>query len=401
MLYHYLASDKTGKIVEADHDAENLEQMLQYLGGQELRPVSVQPLKRKINPFGNVFGGINLTDKVFLAKYLSLMLRVGADLLSAINILIADFDKPAMKNFLLEVRDNLTHGNPFYKAFERYPKAFSSVFVNLVKAAETSGNLQQTFEELSDSLQREAELRSNIRAALVYPVIILVASLSIFVFLSTFALPKIANVFLQSGLKVPTFSRIVFGVGLFVNDHVWALLTALFTVAIALFLFLFKTEVGRRVGDRLFSSLPLIKKVYREVAVQRFASTYAALLKAGLPIVNATKLTADVVSSSEFKFALIRIADEGLAKGLTIGDAFRKETVFPNVVTNLIAISEKAGHLEEVLKTLADFYAVSINGSIKILVGFLEPLLLLFMGLLVGSIALSIVVPIYQLTSSF
>jgi type II secretory pathway component PulF len=147
--------------------------------------------------------------------------------------------------------------------------------------------------------------------------------------------------------------------------------------------------------------MPVVSSLYREIAVQRFASTLAALLSAGLPIVDSVKITAAVVNAPEFHDALMRVADEGLAKGLTLGEAFRREPAFPKVVVNLIAISEKAGHLEEVLETLSDFYTTNIDNGVKTLVSFLEPALLLFMGLIVGGIALSIIVPIYQLTSQF
>ncbi len=399
MLYHYIAADPSGKLQEADFDAESLEGVLQYLGSRELRPIDVKPLIEKKGFVVFNGGTITLTDQVFLVKYLALMLRVGTDLLQAINILIADFEKPSMKSFLLEVRENLSHGHPFYEAFEKHPQTFSLVMVSLIRAAEKSGTLQETFESLSIDLEKEAELRSKIKSAFIYPIIILTAALGIFVFLTTFALPKIANVFNQGGFNPPFFSRIVFAVGLFVGAHVTAVLSTLFGSIILFAYFFFWNRIGRAVGSRILSKAPLLKQLYQEIAIQRFAATFSSLLRAGLPIVDALKITADVVSLPEFKVALNRVADEGLAKGLTIGDAFRRETVFPKVVTNLVAISERAGHLEEVLKTLADFYAVNIDTSIKTLISFLEPALLLFMGLLVGTIALSIIVPIYQLTS--
>lgn len=401
MLYHFIATDAAGKLEEADYEADSLEGVLRHLAGRDLRPISVKPLREKRGVFLGHFGSINLSDKVFLAKYLSLMLRVGTDLLQAINILIADFEKPAMRNFLVEVRENLSHGRPFYETFAKYPKVFSQVFVSLVKAAEASGSLQKTFEDLSVSLEKEAELRSKIRSAFIYPIIILSASLGLFIFLITFALPKIANVFNQGGIQPPLFSRVVFSIGLFVGAHVWTFLLGIFFFIGFFIWFFFKNRIGRAVAERILSKTPVISKLYQEIAVQRFAATFAALLQAGLPIIDATKITADVVGSEDFRNALIRIADEGLAKGLTIGESFRRETVFPKVVTNLVAISERAGHISEVLVTLSDFYSVQIDTSIKTLISFLEPALLLFMGIMVGTIALSIIVPIYQLTSQF
>lgn len=403
MLFHYLAADKEGKISEGNLEVDNFNQALQYLAGKELRPISVKPIKEAegIRIHRRIWGGINLTDKIFLTRYLALMLRVGTDLLSAIDILIADFGKPAMRSFLLEVRDNLGRGQPFYQAFARYPKIFSPVFISLVKAAETSGNLQKTFEDLSFSLEREAALRNSVRSAMIYPLILLVTSVLIFVFLVTFALPKIAKIFLESGIKPPLFSRVVFSIGLFVNAH--AFWFAVITLTLLVFggYFFWKNRIGRHMAQKIFSRLPIVREVYREMAVQRFAATTSSLMRAGLPIVQTINIAAETVNADDFKFALKRVSEEGLAKGLTVSEAFRREVVFPKLVTNLIAVSEKAGHLEEVLETLANFYAARVETAIKSLVAFLEPVMLLMMGLLVGLVALSIVVPIYQLTSQF
>lgn len=401
MLFHYVASDKTGKLTEGEMEADDLNRVLQFLAGKELRPVNVTEVKAAAGGVQPLFGKITLTDKVFLTRYLALMLKVGTDLLSAVNILIADFDKPAMKGLLMEVRNNLTRGQPFYQTFARYPKIFSVVFVNLVKAAEASGNLQQTFEDLSQTIQKEAELRKRVRSAMVYPIILLVVAFAIFLFLSVFALPRIAKVFVDSGIKPPLFSRVVFSVGLFIGDNVVVLLIAFFTGLGLIVFFFAKTIIGRKIGRSMVSRLPVVQGIYRDLAIQRFASTFSVLMRAGLPIVQTTKICAEVVGTEQYRVALIRIADEGLAKGLTIGEAFRRETIFPKVLTNLVSISEKAGHLEDVLGTLADFYTSNIDSSIRSLVAFLEPVMLLIMGILVATIALAIIVPIYQLTSNF
>lgn len=400
MLYHYRAADASGKIVEDNVDANALPELLTYLAGKGLRPISVDPVKQARKMFERV-GKITISDKVFLTRYLALMLRVGTDLLSAINILIDDFEKPALKNFLIEVRESLMQGQPFYVTFARYPKVFSLTFVSLVKAAEKSGNLQSTFDELSDSLVREADLRSKIRAALIYPLVLLCMSLAIMIFLMTFALPKVAGVFSGSGINPPLFSRVVFTIGLFIGGNIYAVLGTFFG-GIALFtFFVTKTETGKRAFNAIVTRLPVVSSIYRDLAVQQMAATMSSLMRAGLPIVQTITVAADTISLLDFKLALQRVASDGLEKGLTIGESFRREPTFPKSVTSLIAISEKAGHLEEVLKTLSTFYEASIDSSIKTAVALLEPMLLLIMGIMVGVIALSIIVPIYQLTTSF
>jgi type IV pilus assembly protein PilC len=401
MLYHYLASDQNEHLVEGDIDAESAADVLSLIAGKGLRPISVNALGQKKGSIRMFEGKITVSDKIFLTRYLSLMLRVGTDLLSAINILIADFEKPAIKNLLLEIRDNLSHGKPFHEAFANHPKEFSPVFINLVRAAEASGNLDSTFEDLSVSLGAESDLHNKVKSAFTYPIILLVAALVLFTFLATFALPKIAKVFLESGIKPPTVSKIVFGVGLFINAHIIAFFATIIFGTSGLYYFFFKNASGVRLRDTIMFHLPVIKNIYHDLAVQRFASTFSALLKAGLPIVTALRITADVVGAAEFKESLLRIADEGISKGRSIGESFKRETVFPRVVTNLIAVSEKVGHLEQVLQTLSQFYTGTVDNSVRSLVALLEPVLLMVMGLVVGGIALSIIVPIYQLTTNF
>jgi type II secretory pathway component PulF len=402
MLFHYVAADDAEKMTEGDYEADALADVLRFLGTKQLRPVSVKPVKAtKIGFFGELFGGINTSDKVFLTKYLALMLRVGTDLLSAVNILILDFDKPAMRNFLLEVRDDLSKGQPFYKTFERHPQEFSPTVVNLVKAAEASGNLQQTFETLSSSLERDAEIQGKIKSAMIYPVVLLCIAGAIMIFLVTYALPKVADVFTQSGINPPWFSQIVFTVGLYIGAHILVILPVTLVIIGAVLWVTTKTVAGKKAASHFLASLPFVKTVYNELAVQRMASTMSSLMRAGLPIVQTITIAADTVGSDAYRAALLRIANDGLSKGLTIGEAFRRETVFPKMVANLVAISEKAGHLEEVLDTLSQFYESNIDANIKALVSLLEPAMLLIMGVMVGIIALSIIVPIYQLTTSF
>ncbi len=403
MRFHYIASQPNGKIVEGDMEADGAAEVLVYLAGQGLKPVSLKIVKtvEEVSRWKFLSQTVTVADKVFLTKFLALMLKVGTDLFKAVDILIADFEKPVLKSLLIEIRGALEKGQPFYSTFAKYPKYFSPVFINSIKAGEASGKLENVFEKLSVSLQKEQELRHKIRASLAYPILLLVVSMLILILLTSFALPKIANIFTSGGFKPPTFSKIVFAVGLFIGKYVWFILSLLAVLIIAAWFFFGKTLIGRNILNTVSVKLPIIRGVMKQLAIQRFASTLSSLLYSGLAILDALEITADAVGFKEIKDSLIRISREGISKGSTLGDAFRQEAVFPRAVVNLIAISEKAGHLEQVLQTLADFYESEIEASIKSLVSFLEPVLLLGIGLIVGIIALSIIVPIYQLVGQF
>ena len=398
MKFHYVASDPTGRIVEDNSEALNSYDVLNFLAKKGLRPISIKVVRNIDVNFKRFFGQkVTIEDKIFLTKYLSLMLRAGTDLFKAITILIQDFEKPVLKALLIEIGNTLEKGQPFYVTFSKYPRYFSNVFVSLIKAGEVSGNLEEVFYNLSVSLQKDQELYGRVKSAFIYPIILMSVSALILLLLVSFALPKVADVFMKSGFKVPLFSKIVFAVGLFVNDYKLIIFPGLFALVISLWYFFSKTTPGRQIVSRFINKTPLVNKVMKEMALQRFASTLASLMKAGLPILDSLEITADSVGSEELRQSLLRISREGVAKGLTIGEAFRKEPYFPMTITNLIAVSEKAGHTEDILNTLAEFYTTEIDGQVKNLVAFLEPILLLGIGVIIGTIALAVIVPVYQL----
>ena len=403
MRFHYVASQANNRVVEGDFEATSPAEVLEYLANHGLRPISLKTVRGIEQTKGwRILGNaIDTSDKIFLTKYLGLMLKVGTDLFRAIDILVDDLDKPAMKAFLLEVRSTLEKGQPFFTTFLRYPRYFSSVFVNLIKAGESSGNLEKVFGDLSLSLEKEQELNRSIKSSMTYPTILIIGSVIILTLLVTFALPKIAGIFSGTNAPLPTFSRIVFTVALFLNKYIWIFLLLAVISVVATWYFLTKTSSGKRIIYRFALKIPIIKSVLEQIALQRFAATLSSLLRAGLPILDALEITAQAVGLEDLKNSLIRISREGVARGLTIGEAFRREASFPRIVVNLIAISEKAGHTEDVLETLAGFYGAEVETRIKGLVRFLEPALLVVIGVIIAVIALSVLVPIYQLVGQF
>ena len=403
MLYHYLAQDEKGRFKEGDIDQPSMKAALTYLNEQHLKPLTIKPLAlEKVGKRFSIFKDkLTLQDKVFLTKYLALMLRVGTNLFQAIDILIKDFDSGPVRRFLFEVRANLEKGKPFWFTFSQHPEYFSPVSVNLIKAGEVSGNLEPTLSQLSINLERSKDLQGQIKSSLIYPIILLIGSYFMAIFLATFAVPKLGQVFMGTGQKIPTFTRFVLATGMFFNHYVWIIVPLSIVIPGGLYFYLRKTKKGKANLENLMEKIPPLRNLLDKMALERFTSVLSSLLKSGMPIIKAIEVTAKAVGSSKFEAALTRIAREGLSKGLGIGDSFRRETVFPAVVSNLLAIGEKAGNTEEILNTLSRFYEKEISVSLKILVSFLEPALLVIIGVIVGAIALSLIVPVYQLVGQF
>ena len=401
MRYRYVAVQPDGKMTDGEIDAGSASQVLSWMTEQGYKPISIKALTIEGKNKKQLFvSRITLADKVFLVKYLGLMLKVGTDLFRAIDILVSDLDKPALKSFLIEVRTSLSQGKPFHTTFAQYPQYFSPVMVNLIKSGEKSGNLEAVLNNIAINLEKDQALRSQVRAALIYPMILIGVASLVITFMVVLVLPRIANVFAQSGIEPPLFSRVVFSVGLFFGAHIYIFLPLIIGFGFVAWYLLFRHKTGVQVRERIIARLPIVRNIVQQLAIQQFTSTFASLLKAGIPIVEALEITASAVGSEELKNTLIRVAKEGITKGLTIGEAFRREAYFPRIVTNLITISEKAGHMEETLETLADFYTKEVNASVKIFIAFLEPVLLLALGLIVGLIMISIIIPITQMITA-
>ena len=403
MLFHYLAQDSQGRIKEGNINQPNTEAVLEYLTTQKLKPLSVKPLMLEKGGKGLVIfrKTLGLADKVFLTKYLALMLKVGTDLFSAIDILIQDFESGPARRFLFETRSNLEQGKPFWKTFADHPEYFSSVITNLIKAGETSGNLEATLNQVSINLERDRNLQTKVKSSLVYPAILLISSFFMVIFLVTFAVPKLGEMFMNTGQELPTFTKIVLTTGMFLNRNLLIVFPLAMIIPIGLFYYFRKNQKGKEKFASLMEKIPVARDLVKKMALQRFASVLSSLIKAGMPIIQAIEVTAGAVGHPKYQSALLRIAKEHLTQGISMGDSFKKEKIFPAVVSNLLAIGEKAGHTEEILKTLSVFYETEIDASLKTLVSLLEPLLLLVLGVIVGGIALSLIVPVYQLIGQF
>lgn len=400
MLFRYRASDSEGKIIEGEGDFINENAVLEFLKGKNLNPINLELIATKTKLRTSLFGSpINITDQIFLTRYLALMLKVGTDIFKAIDILIADFEKPSVRSLLIEIRENLSKGQPFYSTFLKYPKIFSPVFTNLIRAGEASGNLEKVFEELSDSLEKQRDLSQRIKSALIYPILLVVASIGIVALLVTFAIPKMATLFQGNEMKMPAVTQLIFNISFFLSDYGLYILAFLILLIMGIIMFYKFSLVGRRFFQRLAFKIPLVNNILYKMSYQRFAVTFGALMRAGLPILENLEITATTVGNEEIRQALLRIAQEDIIKGVTLGDAFRKEEVFPQTIRTLISIGEKAGHTEEVLRTLSEFYDSEIDAAVKSLVSIFEPLMLVIIGVVVGGIALAVILPVYQFTT--
>lgn len=403
MIYNYEASDKDGAIVRGEFEAAQKQAVVEYLMKKNLIPVSIEQR-------GTIAGGGKLSlvifqrvtpiDRIIFVRNLAASIKAGVSIIEALDILIVDASKNIMKEILTRAKLNLQNGQPLSATFAAQKRIFPPIFVGMLKAGEASGELDSTLNELSRYLTKEYNLRKKVKSALAYPVILLVASTGVVTLLLLFVLPRLAKTFNQSGASLPLLTRILVKIS--------EIITASFILdfiaiggLVAFFTYFRRTSFGRRLFLKIFFRIPITRELIRKVALVRFTRTLGSLISGGTSIIEALGLAADSVGNEIYRKAILKSIEQ-VKNGIPFSKALASRSdLFPHFLTSLVVVGERTGSMENILKTFADFYDAEVNHTLKTLTTFLEPVLLLVMGGIIGTIALSILLPIYQLVSRF
>lgn len=402
-LFIYEAANKEGKIIMGEANAADSEAVVATLAQKQLLPVKIElksdfdshPLRSK-----NILERFTPQDRIALIRNLAATIKAGLSLNEALDILISDATKPIVKVFLLDVQLGIQNGQPLSAVFARNERYFPPLFVGMIKAGEASGKLDHALEDLSQHLSKEYKLIRKVKSALAYPLILLISSLGIISMMLIFVLPKLAKSFAQNNIQLPFLTRILVDIS---NALTYSFLLDLaIVVGLAVFLLYFiKSRRGKKIIAYLSFHLPAVKNLVRKIILVRFSRTLGSLIDSALSISESLNLTANAVSNPNYQAALLH-ADKEIRNGIPLSVSLKKEPeLFPKFLTSLIAVGERTGSTGKVLKNFADFYEDDVDGALKDLTTFLEPLLLLFMGLIVGTIAVAILMPIYQMVGDF
>jgi len=357
-----------------------------------------QKNKKSFLDFEISFGGAGLTQRALLAKHLAVMQKSGLSIVESLEIII-DSAQGKMKKVLREVLRSVSAGNTLSSSLERHPKIFGGIFVSSIYAGETSGTLDENLENLATQLEKEKELSAKIKGAMLYPIVVLVAAFFLGLAMSFFVLPKIIPLFegLKTGLPLTTRWLIAFSH--FIDSHGMGLFWGIVGFVIFMSWFL-KQKFVFPATHWLFLHIPIVKKISRNSNLARFSRTLGMLLKSGLTIDEALLVTERSLGNYYFKNAL-REVSKRVNKGTKLSDNLRQyETLFPKMVSRMVLVGEESGNLEDTLMYLANFYEVEVDNSTKSLSTAIEPILLIFIGLVVAFLALSIITPIYNITGN-
>jgi general secretion pathway protein F len=337
------------------------------------------------------------SDVAVMTRQLATLVRAGIPLVESISALVDQTEKESLIKVLSSLREDLREGTAFNKALSVHPKVFPSLYVNMVAAGEASGTLEAVLERLADFMEDQARLRGKVSSALAYPVLMtIIAGLMVGALMVT-VVPKVTGIYANLGQELPWYTQLLIFVSNTLADF-WWLIIAVMAGAIYAFRRWVKTEEGRLRWDRILLELPLFGRLNRLVAVARFSRTLSTLLASGVPLLTAMEIVKNVLENKLLE-SVVKAATGSIREGESIAEPLKRSGQFPPMVTHMIAVGEKTGQLESMLENVSRAYEADVETKINTLTGLLEPLVLVVMGLMVGFIAMSILMPLVQMNN--
>ena len=344
---------------------------------------------------GELFITIKTKDMVIFTNQLATMIGSGLTLTSSLNVLTQQIENKKLRKVIEKVRDDVEGGNSFSGALEKHPRIFSSLFVNMVHAGETGGALEEILRRLATFAEQAEDLRANVKTAMTYPILILFVAVGVITFLVTGILPKFENIFLSSNVPLPMPTVLLLTISRFIRTKWYMILFVAAVVVIGVYLYN-RTKEGRFNLDAIKLKLPIFGSLLRKVAIARFARTLGTLISSGVPILQSLRIVQATVGNSVIASVIDNVC-ESVNKGESIAGPLQEGKVFPVMVGQMVAVGEEAGTLDEVLNKIADFYDKEVGFAVKALSSVIEPVLIFFVGGLVGLVALALFLPMFNM----
>jgi len=343
---------------------------------------------------------VPVTAKIFLLQNLSVMIKAGLPLADSLRTLNQQTKNKKLKKILEEIENNIRQGKSFGESLEKYQDDFGEMFINMVKAGEASGQLEGVLKELYLQQKKDHALKAKVKGAMIYPAIILTAMVGIGIFVIVFVLPNLTGMFKEMGVQLPLFTRILIWVSDFTQANGIVLAIVILVLVASLFKF-FRTVKGKSVMSWLILKLPVISPIAKKISLAKIARSLSSLIKTDIDIVNTLNITAHVVGNRLYREALLSSAEQ-VKKGAKLEVIFKTfPNLFPPIITQMVAVGEETGALDEILEKIAEFYEEDVTQTMESLPTIIEPILMLVIGGAVAGIALAIMAPIYSLSQNF
>ena len=400
MLFTYRAIDQDGHEREGTIEALSQEVAVAALQRRSLVISAISGAEKK-----SVFT-IDITfltriknkDVVILSRQIATLFEAQVSALRVFRLLSTEVDNKRLSAILTQVADDIQGGSPISKALSKHPAAFSSFYVNMVRAGEESGKLSETFGYLADYLDRSYEVISKATNALVYPAFVIAVFIAVMVLMLTMVVPQISSILIDSGQELPIYTKIVIWISDFFVNYGIFLLVALIAFGIYVYQ-LSKSTKGRAIIDSFELTVPYVGDLYNKLFLARIADNFSTMLVSGVPVIESLDITGSVVGNAVYGRVLKEVA-EAVKGGSAISDALAHHSEIPSIMVAMVKVGEETGELGKILSTLAKFYNREVSNAVDTLVGLIEPIMIVALGLGVGTLLAAILMPIYNLTGT-
>lgn len=400
-VFEYKALDQQGNQRDGTVDAVNMDVAIAALQRRGLIISSIDEQGKKIGmktaiPF---LSGVKHGDVVMVSRQITTLFEAQVSALRAFRLLAAEARTPQLGEILSEIGNDIQSGATISAALSKHPHVFSSFYVNMVRAGEESGKLDETFAFLADYLDRNYEITQKARNALIYPAFIMTTFAVVMTLMMTLVIPKLALMLNDVGQQVPVYTRVVIGISNFMRQYI-LLLILLLGVGLAFLVKYAQTGTGRDLMSKARLEIPIIGGIYQKIYLSRLSDNLSTMLRSGIQILRGLEITANVVEDATYE-RILGLAAADVKAGLPVSEALRKYPEIPGIVVAMIKIGEETGNMGEILETMARFYRREVNNAVDTMVDLIEPLMIVVLAVGVAGLLAAILVPIYNLASSF
>ena len=399
-VFEYIAINAASRQVKGMLDADSAQAARAKLREMDLMPVQVGETTRARKPVREVsiselFSTPKTLDIALFTRQLAVLLQAGMPLLDAFGAVLEQIENRGLKRIVYQIRETISEGAALSAALAQHRRRFSQLYINMVKAGESSGALEIVLFRLADYMEKQIALRRKVTAALLYPCLMTAVGFGVLFFLLTYIIPTITKIFLQLNRALPTPTVVLIQVSGFMRAYWWALFAALAVIVLVLNRYL-KTEAGGTAWDRIKLMVPIFGKLNRKMAVARFARTLGTLTKSGVSLMDSLEIVKNIVNNRIIARA-IEEAQEDVRKGEDLASSLKRSNVFPPVVNHMIAVGERSGQLEDMLIKVADTFDDEVDTTLLGIVSLLEPTMIVIMAVVVGFIVLAVLLPIFDI----
>lgn len=399
-LYNYKAKDKNNQLVVGEVEATDERHAARLVRDRGLIVLTIRPVREGI--FGiikKLRERISSSDITSFTRQLSTMINAGLPITESLHIL-RNQSKGAMQKVVATILAGIEGGESLSSALSKHKKIFSPTYVALIKSGEVGGVMDEVLARLADNMEKQQEFKGKVKGALIYPVIIVVGMLAVSLIMMIFVMPRLTSLYKDFNAELPLPTKILIGISSFLFKF-WPLMILLFIALIYGFILYRKTAKGRRKIDELIFKIPVFGDLQRQIILTNISRTLSMMIGAGVSILEALNITAEVVDNVVISDAL-KDASKQVEKGFPIAFSFaRHPDAFPYILSQMIAVGEETGKMEEVLVNISHVFEVESDEKVKGLTSAIEPLIMVLLGLGVGFLVIAIILPIYNLTSSF